>query len=313
MNQVGFQLPAGLSRDEKRAVEKILARKAEFMDNPALHAPNAHIELFKDEIDLTDAELAWHAMLVKDEDFISKPHQKLLSKSEERTIFLQYNYARMRVAGVHFLALQGNATTKQLRDLQLWSQIADKVENTIVVANLGLLFERFRHFNVFVNPEFDEAFSETQVALLRSVRKFDVARGWKFSTYACTAINKQLWRFFSGQNRRNRMEYHPIVFNDKDEELGFDAPDLSPVERMNATEVAADLNFVLRRNLAGLTGVEKTVIKHRFGFGTEAKTLEDVGKIVGVTKERIRQIQNKALAKLQGVYSDREFQPACEV
>ena len=46
------------------------------------------------------------------------------------------------------------------------------------------------------------------------------------------------------------------------------------------------------------------VIHHRFGIGKErAKadplTLEQVGQIIGVTKERVRQIQNKALEKIR--------------
>jgi DNA-directed RNA polymerase sigma subunit (sigma70/sigma32) len=49
--------------------------------------------------------------------------------------------------------------------------------------------------------------------------------------------------------------------------------------------------------------VEQTVIHHRFGLGAkkgaEPLTLEQVGQIIGVTKERVRQIQNKALEKIR--------------
>ena len=51
------------------------------------------------------------------------------------------------------------------------------------------------------------------------------------------------------------------------------------------------------------TNVEQTVIHHRFGLGakpgTPPLTLEQVGQIIGVTKERVRQIQNKALEKVR--------------
>ena len=56
-------------------------------------------------------------------------------------------------------------------------------------------------------------------------------------------------------------------------------------------------------NDAELTQVEQTVIHHRFGIGAkkgaEPLTLEQVGQIIGVTKERVRQIQNKALEKIR--------------
>ena len=61
------------------------------------------------------------------------------------------------------------------------------------------------------------------------------------------------------------------------------------------------------RNLADLSSVEQTVIRQRFNWQEQQEsslTLEEVGKIIGVTKERVRQIQNKALAKIRAVMED---------
>ena len=52
---------------------------------------------------------------------------------------------------------------------------------------------------------------------------------------------------------------------------------------------------------------EKKIISQRFGLdGGNPKTLEDVGKDLGVTRERIRQLQNIALAKLRRALSKKE-------
>jgi RNA polymerase primary sigma factor len=52
---------------------------------------------------------------------------------------------------------------------------------------------------------------------------------------------------------------------------------------------------------------EKKIISQRFGLdGGKPKTLEDVSKAFGVTRERIRQLQNIALAKLRRALSKRE-------
>src|SRR5205085_12622647 len=52
---------------------------------------------------------------------------------------------------------------------------------------------------------------------------------------------------------------------------------------------------------------EKKIISERFGLdGGKPKTLEDVGKDFGITRERIRQLQNIALAKLRRALSKRE-------
>jgi RNA polymerase primary sigma factor len=62
------------------------------------------------------------------------------------------------------------------------------------------------------------------------------------------------------------------------------------------------LREILSQNRARLTEVERTIVMERFAIGTDAKkgrTLADVGKIVGLTNERVRQIQNLALGKLR--------------
>ena len=67
----------------------------------------------------------------------------------------------------------------------------------------------------------------------------------------------------------------------------------------------------LLRQMDGLLDVldqrEKRIISQRFGLnGGKPKTLEDIGKNFGITRERIRQVQNIALAKLRRALSKKE-------
>ncbi|PYJ23061.1 MAG: RNA polymerase subunit sigma [Verrucomicrobia bacterium] len=80
-------------------------------------------------------------------------------------------------------------------------------------------------------------------------------------------------------------------------------------EAQTPFELLRDKN--LRSEMDGLIEVldarEKKIISHRFGLdGGKPKTLEDVGRDFGVTRERIRQLQNIALAKLRRALSKRE-------
>jgi len=68
-----------------------------------------------------------------------------------------------------------------------------------------------------------------------------------------------------------------------------------------------EISQIMQQNRADLTDIEQEVIEHRFALGKVRQdnpeagplTLEQVGKIIGVTKERVRQIQNKALDKIR--------------
>jgi len=73
-------------------------------------------------------------------------------------------------------------------------------------------------------------------------------------------------------------------------------------------DLTDELKQIVDRNLAELSSIEQTVIRRRFNWKQEddsPMTLEEVGKIIGVTKERVRQIQNKALIKIRNLMEDK--------
>jgi RNA polymerase primary sigma factor len=89
------------------------------------------------------------------------------------------------------------------------------------------------------------------------------------------------------------------VGEDGDATLGdlIKAPDT--VDPQAATEASA-LQRVLSEALADLTPREQRILRLRFGIGDATDhTLEEIGKEFGVTRERIRQLEAKALEKLR--------------
>jgi len=149
--------------------------------------------------------------------------------------------------------------------------------------------------------EFGELVSEGNMALLRTVEKFDIARGFKFSTYACRAILKAFSRLASrtGTYRQHfPTEYDPeMERSDEIERRHVDQHELA----------VEDLQRVLEDNMASLTEVERTVIGARYAMGgyERVQTLQEVGRLVGLSKERVRQVQLDALAKLRVALAER--------
>jgi RNA polymerase sigma factor (sigma-70 family) len=72
--------------------------------------------------------------------------------------------------------------------------------------------------------------------------------------------------------------------------------------------VEGDMRVGIRRLLASLTPKEEAVIRLRYGIGTKREhTLEEVGEAVGLTRERVRQIEVKALLRLRAPAAGREM------
>jgi RNA polymerase primary sigma factor len=85
----------------------------------------------------------------------------------------------------------------------------------------------------------------------------------------------------------------------EDSELGDFLEDKS-AESPNETLISQDLTNQVERALSTLSPKEKEILRLRFGIGEEGEhTLEEVGKRFAVTRERIRQIETKALRKLR--------------
>jgi RNA polymerase primary sigma factor len=90
---------------------------------------------------------------------------------------------------------------------------------------------------------------------------------------------------------------HPV--GDGDAFLGDFIPDLEAVTAENRVD-HSEMTREVARALGTLSPREAAVIRLRFGIGQgEAMTLEEVGRTMGVTRERIRQIEAKALLKLR--------------
>ncbi len=211
-------------------------------------------------------------------------------------LFMQYNYCRFQLAQLRDLLLcKRQWHINNLVELLNWYDRQNKIRSTIITGNMGLVLSMSKHVH-YSGVEFTDLISEGSMALLRSVDRFDYTRGFRFSTYACRAILKGFSRIARRSWRYRNLfpaQLEPSLERDNHLEQNREVEHKDQIEEMK---------YIITHNLAALSETEQSVVEMRFSLQAEetsGMTLKQVGEKLGLSKERVRQIQNKALKKLR--------------
>ena len=276
----------------------------DFMDSPALHEPDAEHAIFEATPAIPRPGIGWYTTSLDARPDTDRDRPRTtttpLTAWEERILFRRYNYARFRVASLQDEIGPGGPTDEQARALLRWSRTAWAWREQLAEMNLGLVLAMTRRMRM-KDVDHGELVSEGNMALLRSIDKFDCERGFKFSTYACRAILKSFSRL--GMKNTRYRERFPTQFDPALERSNH----LEEVRRQRELEDAREVRHIVARNKAHLEAIELTVLRHRFALEDRAArpmTLKEVGVVIGVSKERVRQIQNRALSKIRAAFEE---------
>ena len=288
---------SGLSLRERQIYESIPAW-VEYMDHPSFSSPDAEEVLFGDKADEIDVPNWTDFPEVAEEVPGTRAGRVSLSAQDESLLFLRYNYARYRLS-ILVAGQKRRPSLPRARQMVTWYKRAMEARSDLVRANMALVPAMAKRIKI-PNVEFSELVSEGNMALLRSVEKFDVSRGFKFSTYACRAILKSFNRLATKTGR-----YHQHFPTQYDPELETSDYDIRRHDDQRTDSIEA-VREILARNRANLSDVERTIVMERFAIATRGRgrTLADVGKMVGLTSERVRQVQNLALDKIRSVLDE---------
>jgi len=295
------------SRDEEM-LKHLLTHPQDFIDSPAFYVKKADNKIYVEVPDVAKPDTSWYHPVMDDISAargrtVKSSQQVILTGAEEKILFHQFNYARFRVRELQKeidLRADKQPTPEQAEAILRWHRTADVVREQIAETNLALVLAMAKRTRMS-EVDFADLVSEGNMALLRAVDKFDAGRGFKFSTYACRAILKAISR--QGMKLSKYRQRFPTDFDPKLEKSNYLETKRADFEK----DAAEEVKRIVLDNRAELTDIERTVIEHRFNIkrdGTEPEdekpmTLEQVGQIIGVTKERVRQIQNKAMDKIR--------------
>ncbi len=275
---------------------------------------------------MTDEELQDNSIKQYIREFLKTP---LLNIEEERKLFNDMNL--------------GDPTARE----------------KIIEANLRLVFFIAKRF-IGQGVELIDLVQEGSIGLIKALKKFDITKGYKFSTYAIWWIKQAVTKAIICKGRTIRVPYnkneilrHIIKIQNQllyelnrepsmeelaakcqlevgeveqflcymVEPLRLDEPASETSENTladfipdksneNKLETKTNIEFINQLlQKANLNDKQKEVILLRFGFdsGLE-RTLEEVGKIMDLTRERVRQIEAKALGKMRQLLHYQDLQ-----
>src|SRR5439155_24278852 len=179
---------------------------------------------------------------------------------------------------------------EDIEEIERRQEDISDIKDLLISCNMRLVVSIAKR-HAAQSDNFFELLSDGNMSLMRAVEKFDYARGNKFSTYASWAIMKNFAR--SIPEEKNRRERY-VTGN---EEFFDIAPD-NRTDEQEYLASAEQATSKVNRLLEYLDPREREIIRMRAGLdGHENMTLEKIGEKLGITKERVRQLNVRLMKK----------------
>lgn len=288
-----------LHRREVRArTVEMLKIEIEFIDNPEFRDLNDKALLEEARHLLASARRGGardnRVMQLQLKTLCSYP---LLEKEEETAVFRVMNSLKYRANVLRATLDPKRPSIRRVRAIEERLELANDLRNHAVKANTRLVVSVAKSF-LNDKIEIDELISEGLSGLIRVVEKFDYGRGFRFSTYATWAIRNRMLRL-----REQTQRYSNRFYSGADEQT-FERPsDVDPQVQAAEQQEMSDL---VRAAMDVLDDRERLIIASRAGFREldYDPTYKNLGKILGVCKERVRQIQSRGLDKVRNRLSE---------
>ena len=218
---------------------------------------------------------------------------QLLTPHQEQTLFRYMNYLKFRANSLRSRLSPRTSSSADARAVERALAESQVVRDHLVHSNIRLVISIVRK-HVSKQCTFDELLSEGLTALVQAAEKFDYGRGFRFSTYAYRVVSRSLFRFMQTRQRDSTRFVTASDAINEDSEAGSAESNL-------LDSAVDDLRDELSGFIAQLDRREQFIIRCRFALGSHrhARTLQEIADKLQVSKERVRQLEKRAIGKLK--------------
>ncbi len=206
-------------------------------------------------------------------------------------MFRKMNYLKYLACRIRDRIDPDSPAPGDLDEIERLQAEALKLKNQIVETHLRLVVSVAKK-HVRAGYDLPERISDGTFALMRAVDRFDFARGNRFSTYATWAVFNELVQ----SDRRERRHRNRSIAAYQDSLVAHD----SVSDQYETHEAQDESRAAVQRLLRRLDRRERRIIVNRNGIGgVPERTLKQIGVDLGISKERVRQLEQRAHAKLR--------------
>jgi RNA polymerase primary sigma factor/RNA polymerase sigma factor len=195
---------------------------------------------------------------------------------------------RMHYAAYRLERARGGAAAAR------WRQAYYDLRDRVVLGNRKLIYPAVRRWAALAHQA-EDLIGECHIVLLQAVASYNPWLGIRFSTYAFTCLMRALSRL-AQRGAADRLSQSLSLEN-----LAEQAGEDDPAATASGASELNRLDEYLKEAHPLLSSREKVVLRRRFNLANEIETptLEEIGHDLGISKERVRQVQATALGKLR--------------
>ena len=263
-----------LTAADREELARLLAADLTFIDHSDFHTADAEHRIHIDAAPLPEPDNSWLAPgFFRSSIGLHAPRRKrpmFMTEEQERSAFLQFNFARMNAARAQTAIKAGDQTDATCLALLTWHRLAMRVRNIIVGHFLFAVIRITRGWNMSGFQK-DDIVSEGFRMLIELAGRFDWTRPQRFMVAVTVSVRGYCHHLYIQSKRHQRSfgEFNPTLMGSTDH--------IGQQREERRQHLIEELRVIVNRNTARLTEDEMKILKARYWCDVEPSSRNTLG------------------------------------